>query len=120
MERVIISSAEVQTEAMLRGQKPPQGYVGQLEILCDRGDLRMSLCPSSEVLPGLFPKLISPHALAVQLVWDSLDSHLDLRELWVVELLRVPLIGYRRVLEQHQDTLHAPRRDIEVDVPEGV
>ena len=106
MELVIISGVEVQPEAMLHDEKLPQGYVGQREVLRDHGHLGMSLCPASEVLPGLLPKLISPHALAVQLVQDSLDGHLDFLDLRVIEGLGVSLEGCRSILEEKQDALH--------------
>ena len=54
---VVIDGAEVQPQGMFRGQKLVQGYVGQCEILRDRGHLGMSLRPDSEVLPGLVPWL---------------------------------------------------------------
>ena len=118
MELVIVSGAEVQPEAMLHGEKLPQGYVGQREILRNHGHLGMSLCPASEVLPGILPKLISPHALAVQLVRDSLDGHLDFLDLGVLEGLCVSLEGCRRILEEKQDALHWPCGDVQIDIPE--
>ena len=106
MELVIVSGAEVQPEAMLCGEKLPQGHVSQRQILRDHGHLGMSLRPASEVLPGLLPKLISPHALAVQLVPDSLDGHLDFLDLGVIKGLGVSLEGCHRILEEKQDALH--------------
>ena len=120
MELVIVSGAEVQPEAMLRDEKLPQGYVGQREILRDHGHLGMLLRPASEVLLGLLPKLISPHALTVQLVRNSLDGHLDFLDLGIIEGLVVSLEGCCRILEEKQDALHWQYGDVQIHIPESV
>ena len=56
------------------------------------------------------------------LVGDPLDRDLNLCYFRVIEGLRVASEGLLRgnVLKEHQDPLHAARRHVEVDIPEGV
>ena len=72
------------------------------------------------MLPGLFPELVSPHALAEQLVRDSRNGNRGLCDLGVGEGFGVLLEVCRRILKQKQDALHAPRQDVQVNIPKGV